>query len=588
MFSTRKIEAFSQKIEAMATSPISSWEEISHLLQAVKEGSPAPSWYEKEAFMQLWAEGTAFITFEYGVDGVSVEIAKYGKAIEDALAGQKNARIHLVGGDFSKHSTYLLKPTWERFRIPGINGWDKWAGGKWFRRLFYEDMPEGSEVSKKLAAQIMGDAATIAKELGTYVVENNILVLIPVNIASNPGNPALTLAVALVSEILGLYVINSNHDFYWEGGKPAWEKEPGEGSGPRDHFFRNANNQAFFSLFRALYPWNGERWLQATINRTQSARLVEAGGFLEKQVFVLPTSIGDDFFKDYDREEVRFSRLRMGLIMSGGEAEAQPIPIRDFMAELDDWMNHQKPRVLGAREGLLWDPTADDLIWLLQPTRIVARKQIERDLELMVALLRRGALREAFEKSEGRQLVLHITGPVPIEHQEDLETILKAFAGATDALPVSISDRVLLAFSVGQDKHASFQEKRFDRLTIREIYLLATAVLFPSETEGRGLPIIEASACGKPMICSRYAPEEVFAEVVGEHLPKAQQIQYTEFPEGEFSEAFLAEAADLILHPENYRERFEHNREAVRLRYSRAAVQRKFEEIGEALRLLGR
>ena len=62
---------------------------------------------------------------------------------------------------------------------------------------------------------------------------------------------------------------------------------------------------------------------------------------------------------------------------------------------------------------------------------------------------------------------------------------------------------------------------------------MADAVVFPSETEGRGLPIIEASASGVPIICSQYHPREVFGDVIGEKLPKELQIHYTLFPEGQ-------------------------------------------------------
>jgi glycosyltransferase involved in cell wall biosynthesis len=111
--------------------------------------------------------------------------------------------------------------------------------------------------------------------------------------------------------------------------------------------------------------------------------------------------------------------------------------------------------------------------------------------------------------------------------------------------------------------------------------------LFPSEIEGRGLPIIESSASGVPIICSRYSPEEVFAVVVGEDLCEDLQIRYTLFPEGAFTKSFLEEAADLLLHPERYTERLEHNRKVVRLRYSRVALTKRVEQLLQYLHKLG-
>ncbi len=277
----------------------------------------------------------------------------------------------------------------------------------------------------------------------------------------------------------------------------------------------------------------------------------------------------------------------MAHILSGGEAIIHPIPIEQHQNELDKWMTNQTPRVLGGRPGLSVDPESEDLIYLLQPTRIIARKRMERDLELIEALLKDGAFREEFEENRTLQLVLHITGPTPKEHQVDLEKVLEAYVSVIRSVPDSIADRLFLAFSVGNEDHPSFLNKGFESLCIEEIYRMATAVLFPSEIEGRGLPIIESSASGVPIICSRYSPEEVFASVVGEDLCEDLQIRYTLFPEGAFTKSFLEEVADLLLHPERYIERLEHNRKVVRLRYSRVALTKRVEQLLQFLHKLG-
>lgn len=566
-------------------SPLS-WEGISDLLQKIKGTQGPGQILARDEFISLAAGGSAFITYEYGVDGVSIEIAKYAKSLELLLKEHDGGAIHLIGGDFPPRAETLFKSRWQRYKIQGANGWAKWEGGKWFSALFYEDMPAGSDRSDNLAAEIFTQAITIANSFGSYIVENNISLIIPVNVFSNPGNLAITLAVIFVSEALGLYVIASNHDFYWEGGNPAADKEVNKPLDVRDHFYRNMDNSPFFQLFQSLYPWNGRRWIQANINTLQSKRLIEQFAFLPNNVSELPTGIGDSLFEEFTQADVRSARLRMGYILSDGEPAPMTIAVREHLSDIKIWMQNQRPVVIAAQAGLTLDLTTDDLIYLLQPTRIIARKRIQRDVELVGALLEESEIRKEFESNEERQLVLHITGPVPIEHQADLEVILLAFITMIKKLPESIANRIFLAFSVGVEDHPSLKANNLQPLGIQPIYRMATAVLFPSKTEGRGLPIIEASAVGIPIICSRYQPEQVFAEVVGEGLSKELQIQYTLFPEDEFTSDFLEEVAEMLLHPENSRSRRMHNQAAVRQRYSAAALTKSFEVLLERLRTL--
>jgi glycosyltransferase involved in cell wall biosynthesis len=581
-----KNKLFDQMSDALGIASLSSWEEITAILSEFKDSVPTPPRMRSEEFLQLAGRGTAFITFDYGIDGVSIEISKYAQALQSLFEDWGDAEIHFIGGDFYSQADSVIRPDWRRFRIEGINGWAKWDNGKWFADLFYKDMPVGSERSKVLATEVYRQAAAIATQLGRYLVDQNISLIIPVNIASNPGNLALTLALTQVSEALGIYVINSNHDFYWDGGKPASERTPGEPPGVRDHFFRNVENTPFFSLFKSLYPWNGLRWLQANINELQTKKLIEYYGFPEEKVFEVATCVSDEFFAAYTREEVKLARLRMGHILSAGSAFMHPLPVDVHIEGLGDWMSNQTPRILGARSGLKVDPTSDDLIYLLQPSRIVARKRIERNLFLIQELFRRGPMREEFEINQKRQLVLHITGPTPIEHQIDHERVLRAYLEIRKNLPVSISDRIFLAFSVGHEDHPSFRAKNYQRLRIEDIYRMATAVLFPSKTEGRGLPIIESSACGVPLICSRYSPDEVFADVVGENLAEEQQIRYVLFPEGSFSDPFLNEVTELFLKSEMNKERIQHNKNAVRSRYSFEVLEDVFRTLLDRLRII--
>ncbi len=557
---------------------VSSWEEVSRQVELISSRSQKPLPASKTEYQQAVAQGTAFLTFDFGIDGVSIEIAKYARVLESLYRPYGEPGLHFIAGDFHPQADAVLKSNWSRCQIDGINGWSKWDEGKWFSALFFEDMPAGSRRSSELATEVFRQAAAIARELAEYLVTNNISLLFPVNIASNPGNLALTLALVLVTEALGIVVINSNHDYYWDGGIPAAERKPGEEPGERDHFYRNNHNEPFFSLFQKLYPWQGRRWLQVNINSRQSERLIREHGFPKQRVLEISTCVGDTLLADYTAEDVKHARLRMAHILSAGSEEIQPRSLGRHRRALHEWMDRQRPKVIGAREGLKLDLVAEDIIYLLQPTRVIARKRIERSVELVQALLQ-GPMRTAFEQKPNQQLILHITGPTPQEHQDDLETILEAYRRLIDSLPQAIAERVFLAFSSGREAHSSFEEQAFEDMNIADIFRLATAVLFPSEIEGRGLPIIESGAVGVPIICSRYQPEEVFADVIGEDLPEALRIHYLLFPEDHFSEEFLAEVSELLTQPELWTKWREHNRRAIRSRFSVAALSTAFQHL---------
>lgn len=534
--------------------------------------SPAPV---DVPFLAGVARGTAFVTFAYDIDGVAMEIAKYGTALGTVLreAGYEPT-VYCVGGNFGDKVDVVLPPDWPRVLLHNADGWDKWEDGKWFGRLFYEHMPEGSEASREMAMLMWSEAVRLAEELTAFVVRESIGLLIPVNVNSNPGNFALALAMVLVSEVTGCPVLNNNHDFYWEGGRAVADRSPDEQAGPRDHFFRNRESQAFFSVFRRILPWNGRRWIQVNINPLQSTRLVEQDGFDADRVFLIGTGIDEGFFHPCSPHQKREYRRRMAHILSGGEPTIDATPVDDFLDRTVAWMRHQHPIVCGLRGSTELDFASPSTIVLLQPTRVVPRKRIPRDWDLIGALLRHPPFRDVFERRTDMALVLLVTGPVPIEHRKDAEDILNAFQGVLASVPEPIGERVFQAFSVGHQHHPSLSEG----LEIFDIYHTADMVLFPSETEGRGLPIPESAAAGIPIVCTPYDPIEVFNEVVGTHGPETGRLRYLEFPEYEFDDELLNDITAMLLDPSSFADRTQHNREAVQARFSLQDLQRSFRE----------
>lgn len=128
-----------------------------------------------------------------------------------------------------------------------------------------------------------------------------------------------------------------------------------------------------------------------------------------------------------------------------------------------------------------------DLV-LFHPTRILARKNIELDIEVVAAL-----------RKQGVDAVCVITGaqdPHRPESNDYAETVRTLIARR------KLKDAVLLASDV-------FEPTGDD---VRSFYALADALIFPSKSEGFGLPILEAALLRLPVFCSDIASHREIAE----------------------------------------------------------------------------
>jgi len=115
--------------------------------------------------------------------------------------------------------------------------------------------------------------------------------------------------------------------------------------------------------------------------------------------------------------------------------------------------------------------------------------------------------------------VLHVGSNLPRKNREGILRIFAlnkakwnarlVFIGdALDSAQLLLAARLGIADRVVQIKNASDQ-------LLEALYNCAIALLFPSFSEGFGWPIIEAQACGCPVVCSDLAPLPEAAGVAG-------------------------------------------------------------------------
>lgn len=121
---------------------------------------------------------------------------------------------------------------------------------------------------------------------------------------------------------------------------------------------------------------------------------------------------------------------------------------------------------------------ADSEIIVLQPTRVVKRKRIERAIECVHQLQRPAVL-----------LVSHPAG----DEGTGYLAWLRSYADRLGVRIACISDQVALDVSAGNE-----------RLTLQDLYAQADIVTYPSSHEGFGNAFIEAVYYKKPLLVNRY------------------------------------------------------------------------------------
>ncbi len=254
--------------------------------------------------------GIAFLTFYFAIDGITVETEKYAKTFKNIYP---DIPIHYVAGEIKQEADELIPKDAFRKVIPEMEAFDAWP---LYDDFFKTRMERGSKEYNDLIGKFWKEVLILVEKLGNYIEENDISLLYLINVCSNPGNVSLALATVLISEYLGIPVVNNNHDFYWEGGNRKVDiKKKGLKKGPRDFFFHNAHVGEFFSVIDMIYPWESRSWLNVNINKLQHTHLVNIKGQNPANSAMIGTAVGTKPHK-ISRREIIKAFLQMASIFA--------------------------------------------------------------------------------------------------------------------------------------------------------------------------------------------------------------------------------------------------------------------------------
>ena len=557
-------------MEALRTEGIATWFDLGLMLDRLRDGRGTPSLSfddDFDTFARHVSHGVGLVTFHCSVDGVTVEIGKYAEAMRCLLPEPK---LHMIVGRFDVRAAPLVGPGVEHHVLPGLDGFADWH---LYRDFFHRRLERGSPLYNSLILALWDDVLVLAERLGRLIERCDIRLLYVINVSSNPGNVALALALALISEHMRIPVIANNHDFYWEGGA-ARQKEERQ-AGPRDHFFTNAHLGEVFSIIEMIYPWVARTWISANISRTQSTQLIGRFGHNPANVAELGTAVDTALYGSLNRPRRVEVLGQLSSLLTGSRKRLGAKSVAQILRQNPLAADGPQPLLLAARNVSNVDFAHDNVI-LLQPTRIIKRKRIETTFRVISRLFSDEEFLNAFQTSPDLKLTLLVSGPVAGDHERYSLRLLRDFDRCVSRLPECVRDRVFFALLFSGMDYPGFQDQFERPCTIADLYGVASLVVLPSETEGRGLPIIESAACGVPIMTRRYDPEDVFAEVIGEHLARDERLEVISF-RNRITPALIKSVKERLLHPLRFKAASAHNRQVIEDRYAMGSLVHDFE-----------
>jgi len=506
--------------------------------------------------------GIGFLTFHYMVDGVTVEVNKYASLMRRNIPG---VPIHYIAGAIDSKTAPLISEEYKKYVIAEIAGFDEW---ELYRDFYFTKLERGSDQYNELIIKLWAQTLLIVEKLGGYIQEQGINMLYTLNICSNPGNVAVALATVLISEFLKIPVINNNHDFFWEEGMGKSEREKsGTKSGPRDFFFTNCHLGEVFSLIEVLFPWQSRSWVNVNINSGQTKHLVRVNGHNPANVMEIGTAVDTTHYTKSDKRKNINTFIQVEKILSRYARQLISYSVEDVLDGGLVAEQNPKPILIGAKTSGVERFIAENII-LLQPTRIISRKRIETSFNLLLKMFEEEEMLLRFRKTSHLKMTLLITGPIANGHYGYYKKLVERFGELLKEVAPDLQNRVYLALLLGELDRDSFKARYEQPAGIAELYNIASLVLLPSKTEGRGLPIIEATACGTPIFCRRYEPETVYSDVIGENLGERDRLKVLEFKGKRITSTIVKDIIDRVFFPHHYTREIRHNKRVVNKRYS--------------------
>jgi Phosphodiester glycosidase/Glycosyl transferases group 1 len=551
-------------LEELKREQINTWFDLGLFIDRIREKKPSVEFPgELEDFKhQIEKGGVGLISFFFTIDGITVEANKYTSVLKSIFPETK---VHYIAGEIHPEASELIDSPYQK-EIKEMDGFDNWP---LYNKFFKEELERGNQTYNELIGEFWNEVLVIVEKLGKYIEENNINLLYIINVCSNPGNVSLALAVVLLSEYLAIPVINNSHDFYWEGGNRKIDIETkGLKKGPRDFFFTNAHVGEFFSIMEVLFPWERKSWMTVNINRVQYNRTIRVNGHNPANVTQIGTAIDYKSHLNVSKRSIIRAFMQVASIFENNKDYIMVHSVEKHIKS----ERSLHPILLGHSKIYDFDFVNNNIVFL-QPTRVISRKSIELNFRLITNLLQEKSFRQKFVDNPKLKITLLVSGPIPHGQRDYYSHLLSDFKLLMESIPEQFKSKVFLGFLFSEFDKDDFRQKYKAPIDIWHLYHIASLILLPSQTEGRGLPILEAAASGTPIFCRQYDPRAVYEEVIGYHLNEKNRLKVLEFKGSKLPKTLINKIIDHVFYPQIIIDEVNHNLNVIKNRYSYKALE---------------
>ncbi|MCK4921056.1 MAG: phosphodiester glycosidase family protein, partial [Bacteroidales bacterium] len=318
--------------------------------------------------------------------------------------------------------------------------------------------------------------------------------------------------------------------------------------------------------------------MNLNINKSQSKHLIKKNGINPANVTEIGTAVDTKEYINIDKRKKINAFIQFEKILSRYKEKLITYSVEDVINNQLVDPNNSKPILVGGKTKSIENFTSENIIFL-QPTRIISRKRIEVGFRILLKILEEKNFRERILKTKNLKITILVTGPIAAGHYDYFHKLLERFQILLQSIDEKIRRKIFLAFIFSELDLESFKNRYKQPIGIPELYNIASLILLPSKTEGRGLPIIEATACGTPIFCRRYIPENVYSDVIGEHLQEKDRLKVIEYDGKTLKRKTIESIIERVLFPHKFTDEILHNRKVVIKRYSLQSLSNNMKDV---------